>query len=247
MGFIKAKVLPVDHRILGKVLDHTYVESDAGDSWPCNGRNSGGEIVASGSCDLTIARCIGKNEVGIIYGITGVCHQMSNRVLASAGTQLSSVRGYFLSSLLYGSHGIDGYEWQERKFVCGLEQQGASVDNLTNVLINKHAEVQETKPQKILMLSPYVNQMYKKFSRNQFDAVCSHTKNWKLRFLKDAIDYSKNLISSSEYVLRVNSEANTFVHKVANTTSYAKVSRLMQIDVNKATRIVMLEDSELRS
>ncbi|EGR0594038.1 hypothetical protein FG071_19810 [Vibrio cholerae] len=247
MGFIEAKVLPVDHRILGKVLDHTYVESDAGDSWPCNGRNSGGEVVASGSCDLTIARCIGKNEVGIIYGITGVCHQMSNRVLASAGTQLPSVRGYFLSSLLYGSHGIDGYEWQERKFVCGLEQQGASVDNLTNVLINKRAEVLATKPHNMLMFNPYSYQMHKSFGRVQFDIVGVHTKNWKLHFLKDALDYSNSLISGAEYVSRVNSGANTFVHKVAKATSYAKVSKLMQRTINKATKIVMLENSELKS
>ncbi|MCD9493341.1 hypothetical protein [Photobacterium carnosum] len=247
MDLIEAKVLPVDCQILGKVLDHTYVESNAGDCWRCNGRNSGGEVIASGYSDLTIARCIGKNEVGIIYGVTGVCHQMSNRILASAGTQLPTIGGYFLSSLLYGSHGIDEYEWQERKFICNLEPHGASRDNLTNVLINKYAEVLATKPQNMLMFTPYGNQLHKKIGRTRFDTVGTYTKNWKLHFLNDAIDYSNNSISSSEYVSRVNAGANIFVHKVAKITSYTKVSKLIQQSINKATKIVLLDDSELKS
>ncbi len=246
MRLVQAKVLPVDYKFIGKILDHTYVVSEENDVWECNGRFKGGKDNVSGYGDLSISRCIGNNNTGIVYGVTGVCHQMSNRVLASVGVELTGIRGYFLSTLLYGTHGTDEQEWQERKYSCGLEDVGASTDSLTHVLLEKRTEVLATPPTDVLMFNPYGAHLHRKMDRSRFNAISSHSKNWKLQFLSDAIDYSKNSITRSEFVVRVNDGADKYVHNIAKSTSYSQVSKLLEQLVNKGTKVILLEDSDLR-
>ncbi len=244
MRLVQAKVLPVDSKFVGKILDHTYVVSEENDVWECNGRFKGGKDNVSGYGDLNISRCIGKNNTGIVYGVTGVCHQMSNRVLASVGVELEGVGGYLLSTILYGTHGIDAEEWQERKYSCGLEGVGASTGALTNVLLEKRSEVLATQPRDVLVYNPYGAHLLKKMNMVQFDSISSHSKNWKLQFLSDAIDYSKNTINRSEYVVRVNNGADKYVHKIAKSASYSKVSKFLGFPVNKGTKVILLEESD---
>lgn len=248
MGLVQAKFLPVKNRYLGKIWDHTYVVSDENDIWECNGSSSGGEDDAYGYGDLRTSRCIGNNNTGIVYGLTGVCHQMSNRVLASVGVELTSViRGYFLSVSLFGTHGIDEHEWQERKFTCGLEDSGAPIDSLTNVLLNKRSEVLATSPVDVLMYNPFATYLRHKTGRKQFDSICAHSKNWKGQFLSDAIDYSRNSITAAEYVTKVNDGADRYVHKIAKSVSYSQVSKLLAQPISRSSKVILLEDSDLKN
>jgi len=248
MGLVQAKFLPVNNRYLGKIWDHTYVMSDENDIWECNGRASGGEENVSGYGDLSISRCIGNSNTGIVYGLTGVCHQMSNRILASVGVELTSdIRGYFLSVSLFGTHGIDEHEWQERKFTCGLEDSGASTESLTSVLMSKQAEVIATPSADVLMFNPFATYLRQKTGRKQFDSISAHSKNWKSQFLSDAIDYSKSSITSADYVAKVNDGADSYVHKIAKSTSYSQVSKLLAQPVSKSTKVILLEDSDLKN
>jgi hypothetical protein len=58
------------------------------------------------------------------YGISGVCHQLSNRILfATAGAggtpaTVSGAHGYGVSRFLYGTYGSDAAEWATRKAHC---------------------------------------------------------------------------------------------------------------------------------
>ena len=89
--------------------DHTYVTSSAGHVWPCFGRGAGGAEVCAGSANVHRAHCLSKprSEAGIVYAVTGVCHQAANRILYPAGKTVSGARGYRWSLFTYGAYGKD--------------------------------------------------------------------------------------------------------------------------------------------
>jgi hypothetical protein len=110
-------------------------------SWGgCHATGSGttATALASHEADLPVARCICQPDVedylpspgnpahgGIdFYGITGVCHQLSNRILfatAAAGSTPLTVDGahaYGVSRFVYGTYGTNVSEWVERKTRC---------------------------------------------------------------------------------------------------------------------------------
>jgi len=111
-------------KIKGLDADHTYVTSSDGGVWPCWGRSSGGQKIASGLGSSKQANCISQSSshAGIIYGITGVCHQTSNRILYPCGKIVDNAKGYWASVLLYGTYGTHSFpaliEWEARKNRC---------------------------------------------------------------------------------------------------------------------------------
>jgi len=65
---------------------HTYVRSSAGDDWGCHGWPTGGQQLCAGPGSISVAHCIdGKDDAGIFYMRTGLCHQIANRILSPAG------------------------------------------------------------------------------------------------------------------------------------------------------------------
>lgn len=89
-------------------IDHTYVSSSVGHVWNCWGRHSGGNVICSGEGDSDYADCISqtKSHAGLIYGITGVCHQTANRILFPAGCIVSAAKNYWITAFIYGTYGI---------------------------------------------------------------------------------------------------------------------------------------------
>ncbi len=77
-------------------FDHTYVASSADDRWDCKGRSRGGRIICRGSGDLGLARCLAcsDGQAGLTYGVTGVCHQIANRILYPASIRVDRAKGY---------------------------------------------------------------------------------------------------------------------------------------------------------
>lgn len=96
--------------------DHTYVTSDAGHVWPCWGRGAGGSSVCGGSGDLSVADCLSQpnSQAGIRYGLTGVCHQTANRILAPATIEVANAGGARQSYALYGVFGIGSWPELQR-------------------------------------------------------------------------------------------------------------------------------------
>src|SRR5229473_4466627 len=64
-------------------FDHTYVVSSCGLRWGCHGRSTGGNLLRGRVGNSIIADCLAQPTglAGIKYGITGVCHQIANRIL----------------------------------------------------------------------------------------------------------------------------------------------------------------------
>lgn len=104
--------------------DHTYVASDDGFAWPCWGGSSGGRAICAGPGSSAQANCLSQTDshAGIIYGVTGVCHQTANRILWPSRTMVAAASGYWASTLLYGIYGTSGIpqliEWEARKALC---------------------------------------------------------------------------------------------------------------------------------
>ena len=93
--------------------DHTYVTSDnPSHAWGCWGRESGGIEICRGRGKYSVANCISQalplmkpGTAGIIYGVTGVCHQTANRILYPARVTVTDAGGYWASVLAYGTYG----------------------------------------------------------------------------------------------------------------------------------------------
>lgn len=92
-------------------IDHTYVTSSDGYVWNCWGRSSGGKVICGGKGSSRLANCISqrKSQAGLIYGITGVCHQTANRILYPAGSIVSGAKNYWITSFLYGTYGRSNF------------------------------------------------------------------------------------------------------------------------------------------
>jgi hypothetical protein len=102
------------------LADHTYVTCAGGYAWPCWGRSGGGRIISAGTGSSAQANCISwpSSTAGLIYGVTGVCHQTANRILWPAGITVSRAKGYWASFLAYGTYGTDVAAWLIRLGVC---------------------------------------------------------------------------------------------------------------------------------
>jgi hypothetical protein len=94
--------------------DHTYVTSSDGFVWPCWGRSAGGKALVSARGDSKVADCLSRNnsQAGLVYAVTGVCHQTANRILDPANVVVGGAGGYAVSSRLFGTYGVG--PWPQR-------------------------------------------------------------------------------------------------------------------------------------
>jgi hypothetical protein len=113
--------------------DHTYVKSDHF-TWPCWGRSEGGKSICQGNGDESIANCLSQenSHAGIVYGVTGVCHQTANRILYPANVTVSKAGGYSASTMVYGTYGTFG--WENRKAECSVRFEASSAAGIKSNL-----------------------------------------------------------------------------------------------------------------
>ena len=106
---------------LGQYAEHTYIKCpDKGTYFDCWGNHQSpteGAGIRRFSCKGTyeVADCCRRNILEIkdtagigVYGVNGVCHQTANLFLYSAERAITiddGVKGYWLSSLAYGTYG----------------------------------------------------------------------------------------------------------------------------------------------
>ncbi len=121
--------------------DHTYAVGydDAGKRnylWPCGGdhdqnqRSIGHGMAFQPECDClsqTRTDPLTKGLAGIRYGLDGVCHQATNRIMCTAGLEVNDALGYkskgwkYLTYTLYGRLGLkarDGLGAKKWKSIC---------------------------------------------------------------------------------------------------------------------------------
>jgi hypothetical protein len=136
---------------VGNIVDHTWVTSfPAASQCPppqnywyswggCHetGPGTAAKPLATHAADLAVAKCICTPDLGEylppdspshgginLYGIDGVCHQLSNRILwaatlgAGAPVTVDGAKGYGVSRWLYGTYGGNVADWQQRIAHC---------------------------------------------------------------------------------------------------------------------------------
>lgn len=137
----------VDHTWITTYDNQKHFYPDAGavaragqDYWFCWGdyRSRGGipgnptGFLGQKSGNLSLARCLVRSNAHsrhdpaaqgtiFLYGRHGVCHQLSNQVLyATTGSKLTvrNARGYFFSSALYGTYGLNVTDWANKVQSC---------------------------------------------------------------------------------------------------------------------------------
>jgi hypothetical protein len=129
--------------------DHTYVTSSDGGKWGCWGRDSGGKTICSGTGSSRMANCLSQtsSHAGIIYGVSGVCHQTANRILYPAGAIVSGALGYWASVMMYGTYGTaaDSFlmEWELRKARCKGVSGGLGLQERAIVLKTSAKAIKE--------------------------------------------------------------------------------------------------------
>jgi hypothetical protein len=74
-------------------VDHTYVVSSCGLRWGCWGRDQGGMPIRGAAGSSQLADCLSQpnSQAGILYAITGVCHQTANRSCIRLARRLQGV------------------------------------------------------------------------------------------------------------------------------------------------------------
>jgi hypothetical protein len=171
-AFIEGFAVPVisfrlGHRTL-KIGDHTYVVSSCGYSWECFGQVSNGTQIAADFGNSFVAECLslprGTSIVfgvpiyaGIHYGITGVCHQASNRILFPAGRALvSKARGYGASQAMFGRYGIGGRAaWAQLPNCLSLDPNSTlSADMLAKTVESIASQNSRTRSDLHMMTNP---------------------------------------------------------------------------------------------
>jgi hypothetical protein len=106
---------------------HSYVTSSDGYAWECGGGTYGNiNPICSGTANSSTADCISqgwRSMAGVVYGVTGVCHQASNRILYETGQKVW-FWAFYVSLPLYGYYGSIGVfpavAWYIRKSDCGV-------------------------------------------------------------------------------------------------------------------------------
>ena len=106
----------------GAPADHTYVCFNALGCYANPGENYGGTYLGGtyGYGDRYKGRCSAlSTSCRISWGVNGMCHQGANRMLFTSGKTVSSAKGYWVTSALYGTYGTRS-SWLACRAACGL-------------------------------------------------------------------------------------------------------------------------------
>lgn len=229
---------------IASIADHTYVEcTNSRKSWSCHGRNSGGSVISFGDgCDLSADCLYGNDEAGIDYLVTGVCHQIANRTLASAKITVDKAKCYILSSATYGEYGLYHANWHFRKRQC----------NISNITENKREFVYQALISKRAALQKHsineneIDQLFKIQSASLKNKLKKTTLDWKIEFLDYAISYV--LFNKFEdFYNQLHSGLNNYSNNCANIIGYDHMARLLQLDNYSQNDYILLCSPENQS
>jgi len=129
MGTINGHARPVVG-LAGRFADHTSVTCSGvpRKHWVCCGVPPAGTIICSALGSTSKADCLStpatalklNDTTGLLYGVTGVCHQAANRILSAAGLLINNkCNGIKASVLMYGLAGLSIPALKTRLFVKG--------------------------------------------------------------------------------------------------------------------------------
>lgn len=164
---------------INQIADHTYVRTaDGRGVWGCWGRSDGGREICRGTGSSKKADCLSQpwGTSGIIYGVTGVCHQTANRILSPAGALVSKAHAYWLSSAVYGTYGRDPLVWGAQQLRCAWTRgdkalkatiKSAPEDSAREITSKKQSAEEQAYTRQILDLYKDVTSSSKDFSADK--------------------------------------------------------------------------------
>ena len=89
---------------------------------------------------------------GIVYAVTGACHQASNRIMFPAQIELPAwIPGYAISEFFYGKYGVG--TWPELAS-CTQGAHGFSANLNSSLTFAYHKDQRSTEPMTIAMDAP---------------------------------------------------------------------------------------------
>ncbi len=202
---------------------------------------------------------------GIIYGVTGVCHQMANRILASSNSGIMiSAAGYWASVSAYGVYGSGGLvsgptagmAWVAYYAAClamtGITESnkepllGASEDESSQKLMvnamnleKEHAENKELPGLRLKLVATH--RLGADFASDKMDKLVQ----FQMGFdgIKKNIDesYIAKDISSTRHASLVNIEYNKFLTKCAQVITTEEYKQLFGLTPGNTYELIDTE------
>ncbi|UQA50990.1 hypothetical protein [Vibrio sp. ED002] len=224
-------------------LSHTYVKGSNGKEWGCFGTTSGGKCIASGNGDLAVAERLAgfRSWAGICYGITGVCHQASNRILSPSEQTVNRADGYFLSVATFGEYGVGDVSWANRQASKGQPFSRAFNSGKSILLdsLEKHRkDVSNGSINPIASLDAVGHPPQRSSQKRLMSSLGSK---WQLVAVETAIDYLKGNMGLIEYAQSINDDATNFVFDVANIFGQSKTESIMGMEFTEQTKFELVE------
>lgn len=232
------------------LADHTWVstyDAPSGcppptDYWYCTGAchptgaGTTARALRTGRADLALAHCIAQPNVstfhpgpataGIHYGIDGVCHQISNRVLFATSIvgdslTVSGAHGYHASRFLSGKYGSNVAQWHQLLRRCTGTPAARSGDEPMDDLEQMIAEA----------LGP-------NYDRTKLDGV--RAVQAELIARKDVLDaeVQRGERAGGAYADAVNDLLNEHLTEVANILGAEDYRRVFQLEPGEPISVV---------
>ena len=220
--------------------DHTYVTNDVGEKYPCGGRAAKGHQISMNIGDSNYADCLAKTDksAGIRYGITGVCHQMANRILYPSNQLVSQAKGYRASKFVFGTYGRG--KWDER-LSCDPLFQGMIVSTgtlstfdqrirqlyaqINNEPIPDDLHAQELK----IMINTFLGET---FSEESVDRLVQLQESLHTQINEYVNQLELGDISAAEYVNTINGSINQVLYKCKEFLGERDFFRLFGVELD---------------
>lgn len=131
--------------------DHVFVVSDQGHDWGCFGR--GKNHIPESHLLTTAQGCAewinalngtnGKYPTTLVNQVSGVCHNVANRLLLVADADVSDARGNGLATLAFGKYGFELDDFAQRITDTAKQIETVSDDQVENALCKLKAHLND--------------------------------------------------------------------------------------------------------
>lgn len=169
------------------LADHTYVVAQHHDGhqqrWGCFGRDNGGRILnasyaQSGNLDtyticFMASRSPCKWPAIPLYMVVGVCHQLANRGLYTAGTIVAGANAYGLSRWFFGTYGKAiriPFIWQYRMYNCQAQAHANIADMYSLKIVKAAYEPAKKSKEFLIFQSEYLPELKKAEAKKDEEA-----------------------------------------------------------------------------
>jgi hypothetical protein len=235
--------------IIGSFADHTWATNyderpecpnpsknywyATGDCHPSQTDNKP-RLLSSADADVDIATCVadpnissfepGPATAGIWYGITGVCHQIVNRILAATAVNgkppitVEGAQGYEISRFVYRKYGTSEQQWRRMRSRCKVSDLAVNSTDADLRAMARRADLQES-------VNFILEEHYR--LRQQIDQIGNQM--------------NANVLISRNTATEINNAINVSLNRLARQLGPEGFQRLFNWPVGKRINLVNLQ------